>query len=70
MNTLNKGEPTASKTHVRLLSTILQRKDSAHKVRGKIERDKKPVGSGNKDLAKATVHGNSTHRSNQKPQIG
>ena len=70
MNTHNKGQPTASRTHIRLLSTILMRKDSAHKVSGKIERGKKPVGAVNKELAKATVHGNSTQRSNQKPQIG
>ena len=70
MNTHNKGEPTGIRTHVRLLNTILLRKDSAHKVRAKIERGKKHLGSSNKELAKATMHGNSTQRSNQKPQIG
>ena len=63
-------EPSATWTHVRLLSTILLQKDSTLKVRGKTERSKKPVGIGKKELIKPTVHGNSTQRTNQKPQIG
>jgi len=69
MNTHNK-EPSASGTHVRLLSTVLLKKDSAHKVARKTERGKKPVGIGQKEMAKATVHGNSTQRTDQKPKIG
>ena len=69
MNTHNK-EPSASGTHVRLLSTILLKKDLTHKVTGKTERGKKPVGVGKKELTKVTVHGNSTQRTNQKHQIG
>ena len=69
MNTHNK-EPLVSGTHVRLLSTVLLKKDSANKIWGKTERGKKPVGVGKKELAKGTVHGNSTQRTNQKPQIG
>lgn len=63
-------EPSATGTHVRLLSTILLKKESESKARGKTERSKKPVGIGKKELIKPTVHGNSTQRTNQKPQIG
>ena len=69
MNTHNR-EPSAIGTHVRLLSTVSLKKDSAHKVWGKTERGKKPVGVGKKEVPKAKVHGNSTQRTNQKHQIG